>query len=219
MEVSNFFTNIYVNDTCIYTIYDIPFSSGGIRFWASWYGSAYYKNLKVTKLKPKDIVPILHDNWEKVRELNLVEQWLITNLKPDSFAMEQLPDSSLLEGENWTLAKTDDRGVLNLGAIYPGYTHNTILAKTIIDMAQAKDLKCFFSYTDRFKLYCNNEEIFHGPDRNWWNPDREKYGNSRLIPDQFEVVLPLQAGKNEIIVRSEVMEDFGWGFWMRLDNF
>ena len=141
----------------------------------------------------------------------------MTELKPEKYAQSGLSEDLHLKKEKWFNVNTDRRGVVNLSAKYPNYSKNTILARTNINSNDQKTIKSFLTYTDRFRLWCNGEEIFKGPDRNWFNPNREQYGNSRLIPDQFEVDLPLKIGNNEIIIRSEVMEDYGWGFWMRIE--
>lgn len=209
--------NVYHEDQCIYTIYDIPFSNGGIRFWASYYGSAYFRNLRITQLDEGEIKPVLSDIWKKASQLNVIRDWQVTELKPGSYAESGLTEDLDIKNEKWFDVKSDRRGVINLSAVHPRYTKSTVLARTNINSSEKKSLKAFLTYTDRFRLWCNGEEIFHGPDRNWFNPEREKHGNSRLIPDQYEVNLPLKSGKNEIIIRSEVMEDFGWGFWMRTE--
>lgn len=49
-----------------------------------------------------------------------------------------------------------------------------------------------------------------------WN-DPEANHDCRLKPDHFEIELPLQAGENEILLRSQVTENWGWGFWMRIE--
>ncbi len=68
-----------------------------------------------------------------------------------------------------------------------------------------------------FTLYCNGQEVFKGPDRHWFSPDRAKYGNSRLIQGHSEIRLPLKTGQNKLVVRTEALEQFGWGFRMSLD--
>ena len=209
-------TNIFYNDKCIYTIYDIPFSSGGIRFGASYYASAYFRNLRITQLNANDIKPELEDIWKEVSQLNIINNWQITELKSETYAKSGISNLDITK-EKWTDVSTDRRGILNLSSIYPNYHNNTILARTNINSDEKRTTKCFVTYTDRFNLYCNGKEIFKGPDRNWFNPEREKYGNSRLIPDQFEIEISLNKGENEIIVRSEAMEEFGWGFWMRTE--
>jgi hypothetical protein len=172
--------------------------------------------LKITQLNEKDISPELEDIWQEVRQLNIIKNWQITELKTETYAKSGISNLEIKK-EKWINASTDRRGILNLSSIYPNYQKNTILARTNINSNEKKIIKCFVTYTDRFNLYCNGKEIFKGPDRNWYNPEREKYGNGRLIPDQFKIDLPLNKGSNEIIVRSEVMENFGWGFWMRTE--
>jgi hypothetical protein len=195
----------------------MPFTCGGFRFWASYKGSAYFRNLVITQLDAGDIKPQLDDPWQTALKLDVIRNWQVTELKPDTYAHSGLDETLNLGDETYRAVKTDARGVLNLSEIYPDYSKHAILAKTTISSDTVKTIKAFVTYTDRFTLYCNNQQVFRGPDRNWYNDNRQQYGNSRLIPDQFEVDLPLLKGNNTIIVRSEVMEEFGWGFWMRTE--
>jgi hypothetical protein len=106
---------------------------------------------------------------------------------------------------------------VNLSAAFPDNNiKNAVFAETIIRAEAAGVRKAYVTYTDRFQLWCNGQPIFEGRPRGWFDPDREKLGNARLVPDQFEIELPLKAGENTIRVRSEVTEPFGWGFWIRV---
>jgi hypothetical protein len=43
-------------------------------------------------------------------------------------------------------------------------------------------------------------------------------GFGRILPDQFEIGLPLKAGVNVVLVGIEIKEpEFGTGLWMRLE--
>jgi CubicO group peptidase (beta-lactamase class C family) len=212
--------NVYVNDdpdpTC--TIFDLPSTAGGIRFWASWGGSGYYRNLRVTQLAPQDVKPLLTDIWAEASRQNVVHDWRVTGLQPAGFGGDGLPAEIRSGKLEWKPIKADRRGVVDLSAAFRHYDRNTVYAETVVKSDEEVVRSAWVTYTDRLTLYCNGEEVFKGPDRHWFSPEREKYGNSRLIPDQFEVRLSLKAGENRLIVRSEALEQFGWGFWMRLDQ-
>ena len=119
----------------------------------------------------------------------------------------------------WVDAPVDGRGVVNLTPLVgPEARPGVVFAKTEVRATTAGPRRAWVTYTDNLSLWCNGRLIFEGPPRQWFHPDREKNGNSRLIPDQYEVALPLLKGVNEILVRSEVTEAaFGWGFWLRVD--
>ncbi len=217
VDVGTDIANVYHEDVCVYTVYHLPYTCGGFRFWASYNGSAYFRNLVITQLDTGDIEPQLDDPWQHVLKLNVIRDWQITELKPATDARSGLDEALNLADETFKDVKTDDRGVVNLSAIYPNYSQHSVLAQTTIPSETDKTIRAFVTYTDRFTLYCNDQLVFQGPDRNWYNDNRQQYGNSRLIPDQFEVELSLHKGNNTLMVRSEVMEEFGWGFWMRTE--
>jgi hypothetical protein len=203
--------NVYVNDgpEPLYTIYDLPSSAGGVRFWASYGGSGYYRRLRVVPLPPGSVKPVLADFWAAAAEKASVRDWRVSELRPAGEALPGKPE--------WKPVRADRRGVLDLSAIFPKHGRNTVFAETVVHSERDGERIARVTYLDRFTLYCNGQEVFKGPDRHWFSPDRAKYGNSRLIPDQFEVRLPLRAGENKLLVRSEALEQFGWGFWLRLD--
>jgi hypothetical protein len=98
--------------------------------------------------------------------------------------------------------------------------HNTkavAYARTNIVCSSPEKRTLRLTYTDRLSLWCNGEPVFEGPARGWDDPDRERHYGGRLIPDEYEVTLPLRAGKNGLVVRTEVTEPWGWGFWMRIE--
>jgi hypothetical protein len=211
--------NVYVNDDAepMCTIYDLPSPAGGVCFWASYGGSGYYRNLRVTQLSPGDVKPLLADLWAGASRQNVPRDWRVTGLHPAGFGRDGLPAEILADKVEWKPIKTDRRGVVDIGAAFRQYDCNTVYVETVIQSNQDVVRSAWVTYTDRFTLYCNGKEAFKGPDRHWFSPDREKYGSSRLIPDQFEVRLPLKVGENKLLIRSEAIERFGWGFWMRLD--
>ena len=107
--------------------------------------------------------------------------------------------------------------MIDLTRLYaPRNESGTAFARTTLHAAAAGPRTLRLTYTDALTLWCNGERVFVGPQRQWFHPDRAKYGDSRLIPDQFEVTVPLRAGANELAVRTEITERFGWGFWMRV---
>jgi hypothetical protein len=222
LDVGANFVNVYVNDdpTPVGTFYDLPLSSGGIRlFTGHWGGACYFRNLCVTSLSNEQIKPILESPWENCSKLNVIRKWKVTLPQPPEFGRDGIPEEIDSAKIKWLNVETDRRGVLNLTTLFPeNNTKNTIFAKTIIKSAEKAVRKCWVTYTDRFTIWCNGVEVFRGPPRGWNDPGRAKYGWCRLISDQFEVELPLEQGKNIILVRSEVTEIWGWGFWMRLDN-
>jgi hypothetical protein len=66
-------------------------------------------------------------------------------------------------------------------------------------------------------MWVNGESVFAGERRGWNDPGRsEADGWGRLMPDQFDIEVPLIAGENNVLIRLEVNEPlFGSGFWAR----
>ncbi len=218
LDVGKTIANVYVNNESepVYTIYDLPFSRGGFRFWA-YYNSAYFRNLRITSLSNSDVKPILEDIWQNVSKLNVIRKWKVTPPQPPQFGLEGIPEEIHSAEMKWLDAEADRRGVVNLAALFPkNNTKAVIFAKTKMKSDAKGDRKCWVTYTDRLTIWCNGTEVFKGPARAWSDPGKAQYG-CRLKPDQFEVKLPLESGENTILVRSEVTEPFGWGFWMRTE--
>lgn len=221
LDIGDSFVNVYVNDdiTPVETFHNLPLYSGGIRLFAGhWGGACYFRNLCVTSLSNEQIKPILESPWENFSKLNVIRKWKVTLPQPPEFGRDGIPEEIHSAKIKWLDVETDSRGVLNLTALFPeNNTKNAIFAKTIIKSNEKSVRKCWVTYTDRFTMWCNGVEVFKGPPRGWNDPDRAKYGWCRLIPDQFEVKLSLKPGENVILIRSEVTEIWGWGFWMRTE--
>lgn len=218
LDIGETVANVYVNDdpNAVSTVFDLPFSSGGIRFW-EYRGSACFRNLRVTSLAAGDVKPQLEDVWGQASSQTIVRHWKITPPRSPQFvnAANGLEAINSTEVE-WLDVKADRRGVVNLTPLFPGdNSKGVVFAKTKIQSDEDTVQACWVTYTDRLILWCNGKKVFEGPPKGWFDPGRDESGG-RLIPDQFEVRLPLTQGENDILLRSEVTEPFGWAFWMRL---
>lgn len=218
IDVGQTIVNAYLNDDTnpVFTIYDMPYHSGGVRLFSLSNGKAYLRNFKVTALFKDDIKPILSDEWKDVRSHNIIRNWEVTTPQSSEFGLEKIPEKIYSPEIKWIEAETDERGVVNLGALFPEQNRKgTIFAKTIVKSEKDEVRKAWATYTDRCTIWCNGEKVFKGPGRGW--NDTESNHDCRLKPDHFEIKLPLKKGENVILLRSEVIENWGWGFWMRLE--
>jgi hypothetical protein len=128
------------------------------------------------------------------------------------------PTPSEAKALTWLPIKADRRGVINLAEQFdPKNNKVSVWAKTTLSVPETTRRKCWLTYTDHFKLWCNGALVFDGPPRGWKDPDRAKYGSCRLIPNLFEVKLPLQAGENQLLIQSQVKEPWGWAYWIRVE--
>jgi hypothetical protein len=198
------------------SFHDLPFAHGGVRL-ATYAGSALFRNLRIVEIAERDARARLEDPWAAVRKGHVLAEWAVTPPREKDYSADRLPPEVLSDTGPWTRAVADARGVINLSALFRGRnTAGVTFAKTTLTATKAGPRQVKLTYTDSYSLWCNGEKVFTGPPRQWFHPEREKHGNSRLIPDQYEVTLPLRAGANQVVVRSEVTEPFGWAFWMRL---
>ena len=209
--------NMYINGAAepAASFRDLPFSRGGVRLM-TYAGSALFRNLKITEIAAREAAPVLTDPWAEARAGQTITSWEATPPRPKGYAEDRLPSEAISGSGPWTKAPADSRGVIHLTPLFRSQnTSGVSFARTRVEADKAGTRRLKVTYTDTFSLWCNGQKIFDGPPRQWFHPDREKNGNSRLIPDQYEVAVPLRAGANEIIVRTEVTEPFGWAFWMR----
>jgi hypothetical protein len=220
VDVGGGVANIHVDGSAdpVASFRDLPRERGGVRLM-TYYGSALFRNLRVTALPAGTVRPVLEDPWALARApgAGVVREWQVTARHDADWAADAVPAELREAAIAWHPAPTDARGVIDLTRIFtPQNENGVVLARTTLEAAAAGKRALRFTYTDNFTLWCNGERVFVGPPRQWFHPDREKYGNSRLIPDQFELVVPVRAGENELLVRTEITERFGWGVWMRL---
>ena len=219
IDVTETFSNLYVQNSSkpILTLFDLPFNCGGIQFW-SFLGSSYFRNLRVTELLPATARLAFDNPWKIYNKLGVIRKWRVTMPQKSDFGLTGIPEILFSTEMKWLDVEGDRRGVINLSSLFPGNnTKASVFAKTIIMSDKKEKRTCRLTYTDRFTIWCNDKLIFEGPPRGWDDPGRETHFGGRLIPDEFEVKIALNSGENIILIRSEVTEPWGWGFWMRVD--
>jgi len=220
LDIGKTIANVYVNNdsTPVYTIYDLPFTSGGIRLWTN-NGAAYARNLKITSLGEDEVNPELEDLWARFAKSGIIRNWQITPLQTPQFGRKQLPPELAETDIEWLNVKADRRGIVNITALFPDNENKTsVFVRTTIHSTDRVVRRCLFSYTDQLKLWCNGQLIITGEPRGWLDPGRdESDGWGRLLPDLFASFVELLPGENVILIRLAVNEPyFGSGFWIRL---
>jgi len=211
--------NLYAGDVPepVFTIYDLPFASGGIRLWR-YYASAYLRNLRVTALN--DVEPVLDDTWGSVLDPGVIRVWSVSRMLPQGFGADD-PVAASRSGEmGWRDISSDRRGVVNVVGIDPSEycRKGVVFAKVLVGSPERVARQLRLTYTDQLSMWLNGARVFMGECRGWNDPGRsDADGWGRLMPDQFGVELPLVPGENEILVRLEVNEPlFGSGFWVKM---
>lgn len=218
LDAGETFANLYAGDDPepVFTVYDLPFASGGIRLWR-YYASAYFRNLRVTAID--GIAPILEDAWGSVLGAGVIRDWRVSRMLPRGFG-EDDPVPISVDGEMaWRDARIDRRGVVNVvGLDASEYCRKgVVFGRATMESAGRSEREFRLTYTDRASVWLNGRQVFDGESRGWNDPGRsEADGWGRLMPDQFRFAAGLDPGENEILVRLEVNEPlFGSGFWMR----
>ena len=189
IDVAGAIANVFVGDDPqpFATFYDLPFARGGVRLTA-YAGFALFRNLRVTALPVGAGQPLLADPWAATRKGGVLRDWQVSPAYAPGASSDGIPDAVAHDAIAWQPAPVDGRGVVNLtGHFQPNHCAATAFARTAVHAEKDGPRRLALTYTDNFRLWCNGEPVFAGPPRNWFHPDREKYGNSRLIPDQFEV--------------------------------
>jgi hypothetical protein len=218
-DVTQTFANFYAMGASkpLLTLFDLPYHRGGVQFWSFW-GSGYFRNLRVTQLSPDGVEPGFDNPWKVYENLNVIRTWQVTPPQKSDFGATGIPEEIHSPEMEWITAEADGRGVVNLSRLFPeNNTKAGVFAKTVIKSPGEAQRVCRLTYTDRLALWCNGEQVFEGPSRGWNDPDREKHYGGRLIPDEFEVEITLEPGDNTLLLRSEVTEPWGWAYWLRID--
>ena len=214
LDVGPDFVNVYVNNDSlpVYTARDLPFSSGGVRFW-EYNGSALFRNLKITRLDSSQMTPLLPDPWAEARQRQRVQNWQISRVYPQDISAQALETSSA----DWRTPVVDARGIVNVTATYPQQQDKGTVYATG-DLACHTDTSrvLHLSYTDQLTVWINDIQVFDGAARGWYDPGRNPAeGFGRLLPDLLQTPIHLKAGVNNIRVRHQINEpQFGSGFWM-----
>jgi hypothetical protein len=218
LDAGDTVANLYVGDDAqpVFTMYDLPFASGGIRLWR-YYASALFRNLRVTA--SRDVEPILDDTWGSVAGPGVIRDWSMSRMLPQGFGSDDPVAAARTEDMGWRDVAGDRRGVVNVVAVDPGEycRKGVVFARATVGSTAEAARQFTLTYTDQLSMWLNGTSVFVGERRGWYDPGRsDADGWGRLLPDQFRVKLPLVSGKNEVLVRLEVNEAlFGSGFWVR----
>jgi sugar lactone lactonase YvrE len=114
-----------------------------------------------------------------------------------------------MAGLVWRPAVPERDGVINISREVPrtGGEPDTVLARTILNVEQARRLPLRLGYSDQVRVYLNRRLLFEG-DSSYRSRDPSFLGLVGLFDT---VILPLESGSNELVLM--VTESFGgWGF-------
>jgi len=129
-------------------------------------------------------------------------------------AKAELPDSTT----QWTLINAESRGMVNLTRKF-GRVENTTrrLAwlKTTITSDHAQERMLSLGFSDEIWLFVNGQLLYI--DKNHFGTPAQKFPRGRCTIENTTLKLPLQQGKNEILI-GLTNYFYGWGIIARLDD-
>ncbi|MEM7654715.1 MAG: beta-N-acetylhexosaminidase [Bacteroidota bacterium] len=103
----------------------------------------------------------------------------------------------------WDKTYSEQMAVVDLLPRYARNTEATMYAYCRIHSDREQLVKASFGSNDGMAIFCNGEVVF------------ETYAKRSLIPDEDEVMLPLKAGNNHLLLKVDQWKG-DWGFSFRL---
>jgi len=124
------------------------------------------------------------------------------------------PDSTT----NWTPITAEDRGIVNLTRLL-GHTPFTkrrfAWLRTTIESDSAQERTLHLGFSNEIWLFVNGQPLY--TDKNYFGTPGQKFPSGRCTIENAVVKLPLQKGKNEVLI-GLANYFYGWGIIARLDN-
>lgn len=145
---------------------------------------------------------------------NSIMQWAVSNsFKEDILKDKNILDAGFVNKLTWKKLATENGGFANLARLSPVTDSNTVFAKITV-VSDKDQLKKFdFGFSDRVKLFCNNQAMYSG-NNNFRTRDYRYLGTIGYFES---VYLPLKKGENTIMLA--VSETFGgWGVMGKWEN-
>lgn len=114
----------------------------------------------------------------------------------------------------WQTLASESTGLANLARLHGlAENRNTVFARTIINADRAQVKRLSFGFSDRIRVYFNDQLLYGGTD-DYVSRDYRFLGTMGWYDS---VYLPLKKGRNELWLA--VSEDFGgWGIQARFDD-
>jgi hypothetical protein len=151
---------------------------------------------------------------EKI-EAGTIPSWQISN----TFDEKQLENKLTLtdadfKNLNWQKLVAEKSGLANIATLATlKENQNTVFARVVIESDKAQVKKFTFGFSDRVKIYVNNQLVYSGTDE-FMSRDYRFLGTMGY---NDAIYLPLKKGKNELwLAVSEQMG--GWGLKGKFEN-
>ncbi len=186
-------------------------ASGKVGLAVGNFAPAYFANFSMTKGKH---VLTQAPKRDMHAAPGTIRKWMVST----AFAEDALVGKFQLSEKDknalsWTAIASEETGITNLARIQgPAKNRNTAFARMTIESDTAQSVMMRFGYSDRVRVYCNDQLLYSG-NNNYLSRDYRYLGTIGLFD---AVPLPLRKGRNEIWMA--VSEDFGgWGIWGVVD--
>jgi hypothetical protein len=131
-----------------------------------------------------------------------------TSVKPE------LPDST----SAWTTITAEDRAIVNLTRVFGAVQNNgrrLAWLKTTIHSDRVQERTLNLGFSDEIWLFVNGQLLYI--DKNHFGSPGQKFPKGRCTIENATVRLPLQQGKNEILI-GLTNYFYGWAIIARLDD-
>ncbi len=129
-------------------------------------------------------------------------------------AKPELPDSTT----QWTAIHAENRGIVNLTRMF-GHVEKTerrlAWLKTTILSDRIQERMLNLGFSDEIWLFVNGQLLYI--DKNHFGTPAQKFPKGRCTIENTTIKLPLQQGKNEILI-GLTNYFYGWGIIARLDD-
>lgn len=166
-----------------------------------------FANLSIQKMDNPPLKGVFPERNESIAP-GTINNWLISETFSEK-VLESIVHLSEKEKNKmeWQKLKPEPSGTINIARLRKRSPEkNTVFAKVIIDSEVEKTKILQLGYSDRVKVFCNDQLIYRG-NNNYISRDFRYLGTIGYFD---EIALPLKKGANEIWVA--VSENFGgWG--------
>lgn len=189
------------------------FTSGSIGI-TSGRGAAHFANFSFQQSDDISLAPLAVLK-EKEATKGIIPNWSVSNVFEEKLLQSNVKlEAPQLAKMTWQSKDTESTGMLNISELHKNdRKNNTVFAKVRINSDQDQVKRLDFGYSDRAKVYCNQQILYSG-NNGYRSRDYRFLGTIGFFDS---VYLPLKKGSNEIIIA--VSESFGgWGLQGKIDN-
>jgi hypothetical protein len=126
----------------------------------------------------------------------------------------ELPDNST----DWAPIKAEGRSIINLSRVYGGKENDArrlAWLKTTIQSDKAQERVLSLGFSDEVWVFLNGQLQY--ADKNYFGTPSQKPPKGRCTVENSSIKLPLQKGRNEIMI-AVANHFFGWGIVARMDD-